>query len=61
MEKYGVVTEEPKNEKTSGDNTICPVCHKPIRHFHEKGLPYCMSCGTEPFEKRGKSDQRDER
>jgi ribosomal protein L37AE/L43A len=54
MEKLGVVIDDEKTKEASenGNSPLCcPKCNKRI-HSTDGGLPNCLNCGTEPFEKR---------
>ena len=55
MEKYGVVMDKDKT-KTAHSKPTCPMCGRTVSHSNEKGVPYCIQCGTEPFEPRSTSN-----
>jgi hypothetical protein len=51
MEKYGVVLNDDKNEKTASNG--CPNCGTSLDENK-----HCPDHGTEPFEKRPKAEPK---
>lgn len=51
MEKYGVVidTEKTEKTKTGGEAATCPDCGS---RMSGGDMPLCPKCGTKPFEKK---------
>lgn len=50
MSKYGVVTEDPA--KTAAHASTCSKCGAVIPRNTNINVPWCPTCGTEPFEKK---------
>jgi uncharacterized protein (DUF983 family) len=51
MEKLGVVTD-PEKTKTADKGERCPKCGKLAHYDTNRNVPWCMECGTEPWEKK---------
>ncbi|RKX63416.1 MAG: hypothetical protein DRP42_07640, partial [Tenericutes bacterium] len=50
MDKYGVVTEVPKDKRAS-EKLCCPQCGSEIPEDGGSVIR-CPACGTKPFERR---------
>ncbi len=58
MEKYGVVTETENTKIAAREGRPCPQCG--FTDVNYKGsTPHCARCGTEPWEKKHASNQKE--
>lgn len=48
-EKYAVVTEEQKTAAAKAAG-LCPQCGRALIFNDDKNVPWCVHCGTHPFE-----------
>lgn len=49
MEKYAVEIDQNLT-KNASEKATCPKCGEVLTY--KGNIPYCIDCGTEPFEKK---------
>lgn len=51
MEKLAVVIDDEKTKTADSTKGKCPKCGMKLPEQGEMSVPWCIQCGTEPFEK----------